>query len=67
MLFLLGLIECTRNLSALLKKMGTLPPTVYKRAELVFLKIHGARCGVEKETQMGGLLGGEGLNSFLLV
>jgi hypothetical protein len=28
--------------------------------ELVFLKIHGARCGVEKGTQMGGLLGGEG-------
>jgi hypothetical protein len=29
-------------------------------SELVFLKIHGARCGVEKGTQMGGLLGGEG-------
>jgi hypothetical protein len=28
--------------------------------ESVFLKIHGARCGVEKGTQMGGLLGGEG-------
>jgi hypothetical protein len=26
----------------------------------VFLKIHGARCGVEKGTQMGGPLGGEG-------
>jgi hypothetical protein len=29
-------------------------------SETVFLKIHGARCGVEKGTQMGGLSEGKG-------
>jgi hypothetical protein len=52
------------------KRFVCFEDTLYRYSylpELVFLKIHGARCGVEKGTQMGGLLGGEGWNSFLLV
>jgi hypothetical protein len=35
-------------------------PLIIRNPLLEFLKPHGARCGVEKGTQMGGLIGGEG-------
>jgi hypothetical protein len=52
---------CLRNTSSWgSKDLATGIRNSVAPTESVFLKIHGARCGVEKGIQMGGLLGGEG-------
>jgi ABC-type antimicrobial peptide transport system permease subunit len=65
--FTMEFCKITQSLALLLLGelffMNALLQTIWANtmcAVSVFLKIHGARCGVEKGTQMGGLLGGEG-------